>query len=456
MPQDQFTLTDWANRLSQCLQELVDYERWLERQLFLLRRRAEKELGAPDSHDDLDVRVRERTFEYLRYLGRTPRADSEYQRNVSGKLDRLLEVLQEHPALKSAVYRAEDGRLALGLNLGVSRSAGHQVIFMLLGLIDHAVAHGPQAAADALAQVIQRGEDMDLSSYQILLFRGLHVGRRHDIPNGLSIVSFEEVRRYMPDDSIRSMLEAGDIEINQEPIGAVVFERKWGPLIVPADFDMDGMDWPEHSWTFRDDALLLLDVLAVSHGRPVSSSRTHTQVVECEIEHLMGLGSFIFKSLSRPLRDVMGVTTTKIEPIATPAVLEEKLPDCERLLLSCRDDVQLRLALSRLASSLARTAVHKAFDKVLDVAIALEVMYQLDASRGRGSQLSSRARQLIGRNRNDLRWIDRTSESIYQARSGIVHDGTLPTDAGRIYEDAFELGRRTLLHKTGSGHSSVS
>ena len=451
MSEEQFTLADWANRLSQCLQELVDYERWLERELFLLRRRAENELGVPDSHDDLDDRVRERTFGYSRYLGRTPRADSEYQRNVSGKLDRLLEVLQEHPALKSAVYRAEDGRLALGLNLGVSRSAGHQMVFMLMGLIDHAVEHSPQAAADALAQVIQRGEDMDLSSYQILLFRGLHVGRRHDFPNGLSIVSFEEVRRYMTDDSIRSMLEVGDIEINQEPIGAVVFERKWGPLIVPADFDMDSMDWPEQSRTFRDDALLLLDVLAVSHGLPVNGSRTHTQVVEREIEHLMGQGSFVSQSLSRSLRDVIGVNSTKIEPIATPAVLEEKLSDCERLLLGCRNDVQLRLAVSRLASSLARKGVHEAFDKVLDVAIALEVLYQLDASRGRGSQLSSRARQLIGGDRNDLRWIDRTAESIYQARSGIVHEGTLPTNAGQIYEDAFELGRRTLLHKTAPG-----
>ena len=449
MSEEQFTLTDWVDGLSQCFQELVDYERWLEGELFRLRRRSENALGVPDSHDDRDDRIRERTSGYWRFLGGTPRADSEYKRSVSEKLNRLLEVILDHPTLKNAVYRAGDGQLSLGLNLGVSRSAGHQLNVMLMGLVDHAVEHGPQATADALAQVIQRGDDRDLGSYQILLFRGLHVERRHDFPNGLSIVSFEEVRRYLADDRVRQMLEAADTEINREPIGAVVLKRKWGPVFVPAGYDMDGVDWPERSWTFRDDALLLLDVLAVVHGFPVSSSRTHTSVVERQIEHLVGLQP----RFSRHVRDILGVNTTRIEPISTPAVSEAKLSDCEQLLFSCRDNVQMRLALSRLASSLGRTGVHEALDKVIDVAIALEVMYQLDASHGKGSKLSSRARNLIGGDREDRRWIDRTGESVFQARNSIVHDGTLPTDADQIYEDAFELSRRTLLHVAGSGRS---
>lgn len=447
MSQEQFTLTDWVAGLSQCLQELVDYERWIERELSLLRRRAEHALGAPDSRDDRDDRVRERISRYGWHLMDTPQVESEYQRNVSGGLNRLLEVLLKHPAVKSAVYRAENGHLALDLNLGVSRIAGQQLGIVLTGLMDHAVEHGPQATAYALSQVIQRGENKDLSSYRILLFRGLHVERRHDFPNGLSLVSLEEVQRYLADDRVREMLEAGDTEINREPIGAVVYEVKWGPVFVPAEYDMEGLNWPETSRTFRDDALLLLDVLAVVHGLPVSSSRTYTSVVERQIEHLVGLG----RRSSRFVRDALGVNTMRVEPITTPAVSEEKLSDCDRLVLSCRDDVQLRLALSRLASSLARRGVHEAFDRVLDVAIALEVMYRLDASRGKGSQLSRRARDLIGRDREDRNWIRRTAESIYAARTGVVHDGTLPADAGQIYESAFELGRRTLLHKAGSG-----
>ncbi|MXZ90084.1 MAG: hypothetical protein F4W95_15330 [Chloroflexi bacterium] len=447
MFQQQFTPTVWEGRLSQCLQELVDHERWLERELSFLRRQTEDAYGLPNSHDDRKDRVRDRIAGYWGSLVDTPSEGSEYQRNVYGQLSRLQNVLIEHPAMKNAVYRETQGLLALGLNLGTSRNPCHQLIFMLKGLVDHAVEHSPQATANALAQLIQRGEDKDLSSYRILLFRGLYAERRHDFPNGLSIIPFEEVRRFMPDERLRLMLEASDTDINREPIGAVVFESKWGPLIVPAGYDMDGMDWPERPLTFRDDALLLLDVLAVVHRLPVSSSRTHTTVVEREIEHLVGQGLHS----SRFVRDLLGVNTTKIEPIATPAISDEKLSECEQLLLSCKEDVPLRLALARLASSLTRTGVHGDFDKVLDVAIALEVVYQLDAKRGKGSLLSSRARQFIGGDRKDLKWIDRTAKSIYAARTGVVHNGMLPEDANQVYEDAFELGQRTLLHAALSG-----
>ena len=453
MSQEQFTQTDWRDRVSQCLQELVDYERWLESELSRPRQLAEVtlgviELGVRAIHDDRDSRVRDRIAGYWAFLMGAPRGSSKYQRTVYERLNTLRDVLLEHPVLNAAVYRDERGLLALGLNLATSRSAGYQLNSMLMGLVDHAVENTPEATASALAQFVQRGEDEDLSSNYMLLFRGLHVERRHDFPNGLSIIPFKEVQRYMPDDRIRFMLETGDSETNREPIAAVILETKWGPLIVQAGFDMEGMGWPETPWTFRDDALLVLSALAVSHGMPVVGARTHTTAVEHQIEHLMGREILI----SRFDRDVNGVSTMRIEPVATPAISKEKLAECEQLLLGCRDDVRLRLALSRLASSLARTGMHEAFDRVLDAAIALEVMYRLDVSRGKGSQLACRARNLIGGDQDDRKWIGRAAKSIYAARNDIIHDGTLVADVNRIHEDAFELGRRTLLHVARSGH----
>lgn len=453
MSQEPFAPTSWVEGLSRCLQEIVDYERSLEESLIQLRWQAEYALGIrTDAHDDVDARVRDRiSDEYGASFASTPPWDSEYRRSVSGRLNKLLEVLLEHPSLKAAVYQAEGEQTALGLrlglNLGVSQSPGHQVIFLLMGLIDYAVEHSPTATADALAQIIQRGEDKDLSCYWILCFRGLCPENRHEFQNGLSIIPFEDVRRYMPDDRVRVMLEASDSDINREPIGAVIYEAKWGPLFVPAGYDMAGMDWPESPGTFGENARLLLDVLAVVHRQPVRSPRALTTVVEHQIEHLVGHRP----RFSQVFRDIIGVNTTRIDPVATPTVSDGKLEECERLFLRCKHDVQLRLALSRLASSLSRTGELGAFDKVLDVAISLEVMYQLDASRGRGSQLSRRARNFIGRDREDLNWIRRTAESIYAARNGVIHDGTLPQDADQISDDAFELGRRTLLHLAVSG-----
>lgn len=123
----------------------------------------------------------------------------------------------------------------------------------------------------------------------------------------------------------------------------------------------------------------------------------------------------------------MGVSTMGIESAGTPAISEEKLAECDRLLIGCRRMSSSAWMLSRLASSLARTGVHRTFDKVLDSVIASEVMHQLGASRGRGGQLARQARSLRGEDRDDLIWIRGTAEPIYAARTGIIHDGTLPT-----------------------------
>ena len=87
MSQEQFTLTDWTNGLSQCLQELVDYERWLEGELSLLRQQAEgalgvRTLGVRRSNDDWDGRIRDRVAGHWGFLVDTPHASSGYQRNV--------------------------------------------------------------------------------------------------------------------------------------------------------------------------------------------------------------------------------------------------------------------------------------------------------------------------------------------------------------------------------------
>ncbi|MCY4573557.1 MAG: HEPN domain-containing protein [Gemmatimonadetes bacterium] len=439
---------DWVDQLSQGLRDLVDYEQSLERELVRLRRRAEFALGVPDSGDDRDDRVRERVSGYWRFLGSRPPTDYEYERSVAGKLDRLLGVLLEHPVLKNAVYRDDQGSWAVGLNRGGSRMAGYPVTRVLMGLLDHAVEHTPDATAEAFVQMIQKGEDNDLSHYRILLLHGLHVERRYDFPDNLSVIPIEEVRHYLRDSDIRSMLGTDDTQIGGQPIAAVVSEVKWGPVFVPVGFNMDDLEWPEMSPTFRDDGHLLGDALSVIERQPVARSSTHTAVVERQIGALTGPDQdFVFWLV----RDALGSNTMRIQAVTNPVFSEERLPECERLFVACRNDERLRLALSRLAASLRRTGGHAAFDKVVDIAIALEVMYQLNVSRGKGDQLSRRARRLIGGNREDLNWIRKTAESIYAARTAVVHDGTLPENADHVSRDAFELARRTVLHIASSG-----
>ena len=157
---------------------------------------------------------------------------------------------------------------------------------MLIGLVDYALEHTPEAAAHALANLIERGEGQDLTSYSIVLFRGLHVGSRCDFPDGLSIVSFDEARQYMSDQLLPSMLRGNGVT-DDGPIGAVVSEVKWGPAFVPVESveENDWLVWPE---SFRDDALLLVDLLAITHELRVVSAEWRTHGVERQIDRLVG------------------------------------------------------------------------------------------------------------------------------------------------------------------------
>ena len=251
--------------------------------------------------------------------------------------------------------------------------------FMLRGLVDHAIERTPEATANALAEMIHKGENHALSSYSIVLFRGLHVEGRHAFPGGLSVVSFEEAREYMHEAVVPSLLR-GNTDAGRQPIGAVISEEKWGPAIVPAGYDMEG-NWPDRSETFREDALLLVDLLALTHELPVVSTGWRTSGVEREVEHLVGRVPYF----SRTLRGLPGTYAVNVVSRTTPAFSPDRLSECAQLFSHMReDDVILRLALSRVASSLARTGIHMTFDRIIDLAIALEIMYRLDASRRKG------------------------------------------------------------------------
>ena len=261
-------------------------------------------------------------------------------------------------------------------------------------------------------------------------------------------MSFEEALQYMPEQLVPSMLRGNGVT-NDGPIGAVVSEAKWGPafVLVGDDMEHDWSIWPEN---FRDDALLLVDLLAVTHELRVVSAGWRTSGVERWVERLAGKSP----STVSVLRHMPGRYEVNLKPPTTPMITASGLADCAELYSKIpRDDISLRLALSRLASSVARTGIHSAHDKIIDVAIALEVMYEPDVTRRKGNQLSRRARSLLGQDREDNRWIDRTAQRTYGLRSDIAH-GTLPEYTEQAYLDGLRLGRRTLAHLIRSGRPS--
>ena len=75
----------------------------------------------------------------------------------------------EHPEFCQAVYTSND-RPVIDIDLMTKRVPGQPVDRILLGLVDYAVEHSAEAAAEAFTQMIQRGERRGLITDSLMLF----------------------------------------------------------------------------------------------------------------------------------------------------------------------------------------------------------------------------------------------------------------------------------------------
>ena len=102
---------------------------------------------------------------------------------------------------------------------------------------------------------------------------------------------------------------------------------------------------------------------------------------------------------------------------------------------------------SRLAEALGRAGRFAQRDKVLDVAIALEGMYELP-KRKKSRTLQERASSYIGTDTEDQQRIKESIRIFYEARSDIVHSGSGQSSPFRndaAFVTGFDLARRSLF-----------
>ena len=108
----------------------------------------------------------------------------------------------------------------------------------------------------------------------------------------------------------------------------------------------------------------------------------------------------------------------------------------------------LELGVSRLAGSIQRAAGRFGVqDRILDVAIALEVMYQL--ARGGRFTLTTRAGHFLADETEERLRVAERAAALYKTRNSIVHGNVEQTKEGYTQmaataADGTDLGRETL------------
>ena len=102
---------------------------------------------------------------------------------------------------------------------------------------------------------------------------------------------------------------------------------------------------------------------------------------------------------------------------------------------------------TRLAEALSRDGRIAMHDKVVDVAIALEGMYELPRWK-KSRKLEARVSGFLGTDAEDRRRIAERVAALYEARSEIVHSGSggaSPFRDGAAFVTGFDLARRSLF-----------
>ena len=147
-----------------------------------------------------------------------------------------------------------------------------------------------------------------------------------------------------------------------------------------------------------------------------------------------------------------GITTALVEKsrlrplMRTGQRLEDEHVDVLRKSIRdwTRGDGLVDRALRRLTSSVARTGRFRFEDSILDLSIALEIMYSIDNEMT--YKLGTRAGYFLGNDALERNRIFDIVRNLYGKRSDIVHGRqTVRAELEQISSEGLELARNTLL-----------
>ena len=291
---------------------------------------------------------------------------------------------------------------------------------------------GDGAAADTLGSLDE--------ACDAFLFYGLTVSERIEVADGMVLLPYEEVRRFVDEETVRKFAPSGAGFHGWGPVGAVARPFRWRPeLRQKANLNKPVRPTPP----FFPEAAVFLDLLAVSHATRVAPLATLSNRIDASAGRLLGRETQspgFYQSWTAE-----GVSGFDRSPEIRPAELEEA-----QEAFRCRESARYqRMApiVTRLSEALARNGRLALHDKIVDVSIALEGMYELPRW-GVTSALEERVSGFLGTDEDSRAKLGKSARAFYDARSAIVHSRSAkasPFTNGAAFVTGFDLARRSLF-----------
>ena len=449
MTPEEFDTGGWIERVAVALVELAHAQRpYLEEYWQHNPRKHVMVDGRDETPFPLDdVRSLYSQVRYCKVFGREAHYES-----LRAVHDSVRHVLLSHPALERVAVAGrtvgENDFWMRLLNSGTSISASD----LIAGLMARAAELSGDrfwSAARELDAFLSPAEDGRAAGVlgtldegcDTLLFYGLTATHRIDFGDGTAILPYGEVRRFVNQELVEKLAPGGAGFHSWRSVGAIVRPFRWRPVFRRSGSLNEPLTKPPEM--FFPEARMFLDLIAVSHAAPVLPLAAIADCLDRSGGRLLGLESQSPGAYRKwPADGLDGF-------VECPVLRASALAEAREAFEGRENGRFERFApfLVRLAEALGRHGRFAGEDRTVDVAIALEGMYELP-KWGKSRKLANRASGFLATDSRDRQRMRESVLRFYEARSEIVHSGpqrASPFRNGAAFVTGFDLARRSLF-----------
>ena len=364
---------------------------------------------------------------------------------LSSDLTEQHAVLRHHPVLRQALRGTGDNE---GLMFLIpDRTFWQSTRHLAFHLLRVSATSTGQDAARLLHRYLTDGESRQLEAREFVVIYGLKLEECIDLGNGSFLAPLDDrfiSQQGFTDEEADKLktFGVGRRDFRTDSGGGLVFVRdlKWGPGVAPAS-DGHELDLVEVAYRFPCDIETVVNLLSVASRCPLATSARHTRFAKWMGNTHANFASGLWGSSTFRLdgwwdeRELSGEAESRFRRSVAGWAEFQFHSDFERTALT--------LATWRLSGSFTRIGRWEVQDRILDYAIALEILYRLDSSE-LTYKLGTRAACLLGETPEKRRETFERITEFYNIRSAIVHGPTTKKHKKLCNEDfqqACAIGR---------------
>ena len=455
MNKDDFSTETWIERLASALPKLAKIqEPYLEayqQQNPQVHHVYVNRQGIPPTYPLDDLRIL-----YAKAYHSNTFGNAQYYAPLREVLDPVRHIMRSHPTQEQVVSPiiGKDDFWMQVLNSGLSTSPSD----LIAGLIARAAElSGDQfrTAAEELNGLLYPVDEHNSTvvpgeldaGYDAVLFYGLHFREPIEIADGMVVLPSEETRRFVDEEWIDKHAPTGAAHHGWSSIGAVVRPFRWRPVF----WRTGSIREPSISnpRSFRKEASVLVDLLAVAHATPILPIATMSNRIDRSASRLLGLEKHDGDSF--PGRSMHSFDGFDLCPEPETEAIDQVLKVFRNRTTNWFKDYEP--IIRRLSETLVGGVRFSNENRLVNVTTELERMYT-PPRRKISRKLQNKASQYLESDETKRQEIKENIKKLYPMRSEMVHGQSVnmsPEEYHELFNTGFDIARRTLFKLINEG-----